>query len=463
MHASSTDYAFIPMGAVGLVNRVRDHGWEVRGVNLPLERGLDAAFDLDARLSGFEGVDLVLIDLHWYVHTFGAFEAARWVRTKHPDALVVFGGMTATIFDLELLAACPEVDLVIRGDAEKPIDQIVEALAAGARPARGAIWNSTFRSPLGPQRAQKTWRIDQETLDRLDYVSIEWLDNRERYLKTRIPGYDPDNRSLLWLEVGRGCFFNCTMCGGGLTAHQEMSSLPKPMYRSTDRILSDVAVLASQGIEQVAFSHDLFALRFPGLEALLDGVKRDRLAIGVYHEFWRLPQPDVLSEVFSVFDPGVSEVALSPETGNAQVRKRNFPNKPFGNEDYLRFVTQLRGLGPDLQVYFAANLPFETGETWKEATALAHDVIRGFGFERLTMYAGFLTIDPWSPMWSDPARFDINREFQGLEDYAKMTRSGRRVAGYTSKTLGPREVVENLRHFREEMLKAHDARFKGAE
>ena len=88
MNADSAEYAFIPMGAVGLINRLRARGWEARGVNLPMERAFDPAFDLGARLRDFSDFDLALIDLHWYVHSSGAVEAARREALEETGLLV---------------------------------------------------------------------------------------------------------------------------------------------------------------------------------------------------------------------------------------------------------------------------------------------------------------------------------------------------------------------------------------
>src|SRR5215472_18997543 len=131
MNAHSTEYAIIPMGLVGLVNLLREHAWTVRGINAPMERGLDPSFDLAARIRDFAPFELALVDLHWYVHTAGAIAAAQEIKAICPGATVVVGGITATQFDAELLSLSDAVDVVIRGDAELPLQWLAHAVSHG--------------------------------------------------------------------------------------------------------------------------------------------------------------------------------------------------------------------------------------------------------------------------------------------------------------------------------------------
>ena len=70
-------YGLIPMGLVALVNVLRENGIGVKGLNYPMESLLDERFDLRKWLSGQPDVRVVLIDLHWYEHAYGAIDVAR--------------------------------------------------------------------------------------------------------------------------------------------------------------------------------------------------------------------------------------------------------------------------------------------------------------------------------------------------------------------------------------------------
>ncbi|MCJ7548445.1 MAG: SEC-C domain-containing protein, partial [Anaerolineae bacterium] len=65
-------YGLIPMGVPALANVLRAAGIEVRGISYPLERELSRGFDLRRWLRAQPQARVVLIDLHWYEHSYGA-------------------------------------------------------------------------------------------------------------------------------------------------------------------------------------------------------------------------------------------------------------------------------------------------------------------------------------------------------------------------------------------------------
>ena len=123
-------YGLMPVGLPALANLLIENGIRVRGVIYPLERQLHPDFDLKRWLLSFARPRVVLIDLHWYEHCFGAVEMAKFCRQVLPDAWTVLGGLTASGFSGEILAQFPEVDFIVRGDAEQPLLDLLPQLIA---------------------------------------------------------------------------------------------------------------------------------------------------------------------------------------------------------------------------------------------------------------------------------------------------------------------------------------------
>lgn len=72
----------IPSGLVGLANLAIENGHSVFG-------GYYDHSDLE---SGIKKADLIMIDIHWYIYLFGAFNLIRCVRSVKPDAKILVGG-----------------------------------------------------------------------------------------------------------------------------------------------------------------------------------------------------------------------------------------------------------------------------------------------------------------------------------------------------------------------------------
>src|SRR4030065_419359 len=100
-------YFFIPVGVIGLVNRLRRSGLSVKGINYPAELLRDRSFKLVPWLKAQKSVRLVMIDLHWYMHAYGAISLARACRQALPGARIVLGGITASLYVAEIRRTIP--------------------------------------------------------------------------------------------------------------------------------------------------------------------------------------------------------------------------------------------------------------------------------------------------------------------------------------------------------------------
>jgi len=115
-------------------------------------------------------------------------------QARHPDAAIVFGGPQASAVAVETLEAFPFVDVVVRGEAEQTLPELLTALGcanglagvAGITFRRNEVWlHPRFAGPAGSRPTSHA---------RLSPVA--W--HREA----------ADHS----LEVGRGCPFACTFC-----------------------------------------------------------------------------------------------------------------------------------------------------------------------------------------------------------------------------------------------------------
>lgn len=143
-----TPFTLFPMGVTGLLNLLRREGLSVRGLNYPAESFITPGFDLPAWLRQFTAPRLILIDLHWYEHSFGALDVARLCKREFPRTLIVLGGLTASFFAREILEGYPGVDYILRGDAEEPLRRLATALCGGTLTPQdlAAIPNLVYRA-----------------------------------------------------------------------------------------------------------------------------------------------------------------------------------------------------------------------------------------------------------------------------------------------------------------------------
>src|SRR5262249_52775477 len=117
------------------------------------------------------------------------------VKRQQPDSIVAFGGPQASAVDVATLEAYSLIDLVVRGEAEQTLPQLLEALIQGNR--LDDIPGVTFRRDGKIVRTPDGGGIAD--LDTLPFPAFHLLP-------------DMETCRFMPLELGRGCPFSCTFC-----------------------------------------------------------------------------------------------------------------------------------------------------------------------------------------------------------------------------------------------------------
>lgn len=120
---------------------------------------------------------------------------AERIKRSAPNVSIVFGGPQASAVDVATLEAFPFVDLIVRGEADQTL---VEVLRTGVRsPALAFVPGITFRSGRSIARNPEAPLVAD--LDALPFPAFDLLPGMEKV-------------SFFPLELGRGCPFACTFC-----------------------------------------------------------------------------------------------------------------------------------------------------------------------------------------------------------------------------------------------------------
>jgi radical SAM superfamily enzyme YgiQ (UPF0313 family) len=416
----------MPIGVIGLINLLQDNGVEVKGLNLPLEQRLDRSFDLKRWLENLDSVEVVLLDLHWYEHSFGAIDLARACKQILPDAWVVVGGFTASAFAREILETHAAVDFVIRGDAEEPLLQLVSELLGHARPPAiplsvQGIPNLSYRDGRQIVENPLTYCATTEMLDRLNFCDLDFLVHERRYYAPQyvIPGpiedIDPWTISGHWLCIARGCHYECSFCGGCRTAQASLANRHRVVRRSPRSVAADLQHLASKGILQVSLSFDLAELGEDYWSAVFAEMERLEVKVALYNEFFQLPSPAFIARFAEQVSMEHSCVALSPLSGSERVRRLN--GKRFSSEQLFHTLRLLKAHSVPLLVYFSLNLPGENQETFQQTLALARQILDLYPAHLVKLLDTLHTLDPLSPMSVQPENYGICVSATDFADY----------------------------------------------
>ncbi|MEM7029722.1 MAG: cobalamin-dependent protein, partial [Chloroflexota bacterium] len=296
LYKAGSPYPFIPVGVIGLVNMLRQQGWNVEGLNLPVELLLKPDFDFKMWLAIQSPAKLVMIDLHWYEHSFGAMDVAESVKKVWPNTPIVIGGLTATHFSFEIIRDFPAVDYIICGDSEEPLALLAKYIAdpENSDISLDDIPNLVYRKNDEPAWNMRRYTATSEDLNNLDFVTTDWLHHHNNYAAVQCSGagiikLEGAEVRGHWLAVGRGCTFDCSYCGGGKKSHETLAGRDGYIQRDPILVVDDIEVLAEKGIQQIALSLDPATFKPKWWQALFSEIKKREIKVGLYNEFFQLP------------------------------------------------------------------------------------------------------------------------------------------------------------------------------
>ena len=173
-----------------------------------------------------------------------ALEIAGYIKNVFKSKLVIFGGIHPTITADSVLTRNPQVDIVVRGEAEETLPSLLNNISKG-RYCRG-VKGCSYRD--------KTQIIHNEdacpilNLDKLGFRYNGLVSRRDystEVFHERLP-----STSLI---TSRGCLFRCSYC-----IQSRNYEMPRIRYRSVENVIEEIIYLISQGYVDLHFEDDIF-------------------------------------------------------------------------------------------------------------------------------------------------------------------------------------------------------------
>jgi radical SAM superfamily enzyme YgiQ (UPF0313 family) len=318
-----------------------------------------------------------------------AFDLVREVKAITPDVLTVMGGPHVTFCTEETLSTVPELDVIVRGEGEQTLVDLVAE--AGRRGRWKAIAGLAFRNGAGLQ--ETPWREPLSDLSRLPQPARHGLP-LGRYRTLGMP---------VSVTTSRGCPFQCVFCVGRRMVGARVR------YRPALQVVDEMEQLAALGFRQINLADDLFTANPDHCYAICEEIARRGLKIR-WSSFARV---DTVSEALLVQmrAAGCHAVSFGMESGNAAILKR--VRKKISLAQAREAVAICRRAGMEAYASFILGLPGETPETLQETMTFA----RRLGEQGLTYGFHLLTPFPGTAVGDDPEAFGLRVLSRHWPDY----------------------------------------------
>jgi anaerobic magnesium-protoporphyrin IX monomethyl ester cyclase len=317
---------------------------------------------IEKRLTRFQpqvvGVTSVTMNFPTAVKTIQA------CKKMDPEITTIMGGPHVTFTSEETLRAFPEVDIVVRGEGEETMRELLPALERGE--SLGKIQGVTFRENGSIRKTGSRPLISD--LDRLP-LPDRTLFPLSRYLAMRVP---------VSVLSSRGCPMDCSFCVGYRMTGR------KGRFRDPLRVVDEIESARRLGFEEVCIDDDLFTRNRRHVFTICDEMGRRGLKMNMY----------IFARVDTVDEPllrklreaGCTMICFGLESGNQKILDR--ARKRITLEKVRRAVTLSKEAGISPFGSFILGLPGETRQTVEETLAFAQSLGIPYGFHLLAPFPG---------------------------------------------------------------------------
>jgi len=429
----------IPMGTLALADLASQAGYRTKILHLGLEWIERGDFSPLTYMKGKE-VKVAAIPLHFHPQSYDVMKIAGEIKEEKKETFVLSGGYTASLFHREILSFFPQIDAVIRGDAEVPLIALMKALEE----KRGfeEIPNLTWRNGGEIRENPLSYVASESDLDRSSYTNLLLLQDKETYIRHMGMPFvwakglsKEENRkhfhlghSIFPLNIGRGCTGNCTWCGGGAEAQMVANGRKRVVFRSPEAVMESMAGAVEMGYEMFNIAFD------PGKEGekyyleLFPLLRMKDLRARVYFESFSLPTEPFLEEFARTFILDGSILALSPESGDEGVRQRN-KTFSYSNEALMKAISAAERLGIRVDLFFSMGIPEERYSDLSKTASLRREVKRRF--KKIgRIWSSPISLEPASPWHLHPEEFGIVSTKKSFSDFYRGSSPGGGGLGY---------------------------------
>jgi len=438
---SSPVFEMYPIGLTSLADRLERVGYNARIINLAREMLTDPAYDPETEIAACTA-RIFAIDLHWLPHAHGAIEVARLVKKHHPDAPVVFGGLSSTYFHEELIEY-PSVDYILRGDStEEPMEQLVDALTTDGDVSD--VPNLTYQTDGETEVNPLTYQpndLDDISVPSYTYAIRSVL--KYGSLRKVLPHKGWLDRPITMLLTSRGCRHACSFCGGA-DSYADVHGRPKPAFRSPERLIDDLRTITAFSEGPIFIVHDLRQAGWDYATEFFERLAEEDIGNEFVFELFGPAPP----EYFEMIDDAVERYSLelSPESHNPEIRKKmgKFAVSNEAIEDTLRAA--LDNGCRNVDVFFMIGLPDQSYEDAVGAVAYAEHLLTNIDDDRIVPFIAPLApfLDPGSPAFENPQAYGYEPLAETLEEHRQLLLepSWKRMLSYETDELSRDDIVE---------------------
>ncbi len=399
-------YEIYPIGWFSIKQRLADSGFETKIVNIASLMLMYPDIDVRRLLGRFEA-PIFGFDLHWMPQCHGAIELAGLLKEVHPEALIIFGGLSATYYAEELIQY-PSVDMVVQGyDTLEPVTELVSRVRQGNRDFR-SIPNLLYKVDGEIERTG----FSHKPGNNYNNVRNDWSYYRET------PDAGPRGSKLIMTLPNTGCAHDCGWCGGSRFAYRNIMGVRKTLVqKDNDLVIEELRTMGEAAKRTSIYALQCYSENKTRMHQYLDAVKELGYK-SVHYEQFSLAPADTLKKMGESTE---SHIMLSPESHDLKISKAAGRGN-YTMEQMEEWIPRALDAGvKSVMIWFFIGMPYQDRQSVMDTIAYSERIIKKFGgWHALPLICPMVPfLDPGSRFFEQPEQHGYRIYHRTLADHRR--------------------------------------------
>jgi clorobiocin/coumermycin A biosynthesis protein CloN6/CouN6 len=424
-------YEMYPIGWFAIKQHLADHGLDVKIVNIASLMLQHPDLDI-RRLLGQLEAPVFGFDLHWMTQCYGAVELAAELKREHPEALTIFGGISATYFARQLITY-PSVDVVVQGyDTLDPVAELVARVRRGSRDYSG-IPNLLYKED---QEVQVTGFTHKPAAN-YNNARNDWSYYRDA------PSPGPSVSKLIMTLPNTGCAHDCGWCGGSRFAYRNMMGVKKTLVQKNhDLIIEELRTMKEAAQNTSIYALQCYSENKVRMHSYLDAVKEVGYKSVSFEQFSLTP-PDTLKKMG---ESTAAYIMLSPESHDPKISAAAGRGN-YSMQQMEEWIPRALDAGvKGVMIWFFIGMPYQDRQSVMDTVAYSERLIRKFGgWNALPLICPMVPfLDPGCRFFEEPEQNGYRIYHRTLEEHrqAMVEPLWHRRLNYETEWLSRRELQD---------------------
>lgn len=376
----SAKYPQPPLGLAMIAAVLEEHGYKVKISDL---HALGVSEEAVPRIISKETPDIVGITA--LTPTINAsIEIAKKVKKSNENITVILGGPHGTILPEETLHNAPEIDIIVRGEGEQTMLELVKGLEENSQNSLKEVLGLSYRENQNIRSNPPRPLI--LNIDVLPFPAFHLLPIGKYRLHPPFGRRTP----VMPIITSRGCPYRCIFCSKSVFGNKYRGNSP-------DYVIDEIRLLMEKfGVKEIKFYDDVFTLDRNRVFSICEQLKEEGLDIPWTCETRvNLVDSKLLK---NMKDTGCYMIAYGIESGNQEIL--NNLNKDITLEQAIHAFKLTKEADIETVAYFMIGSLGETPDTVKDTIEFAKN------------------LDP------DFVQFSITTPYPGTELYDRLAKEG---------------------------------------